>query len=157
MPALLHFACNARWLTANGVTVYIHGDTSLCDSLTATLRPESKIKPNCRTISRVEKVPNKAEMIAHLGSRKVEAFTAHKPKPQLTGNFGLQLSLELTPRGDTKTTPPFYQTSAHGVFTGGDTKYPVQIVPNASLTGAAAAAGVSAQVQAVIPGHNSMV
>ena len=158
MPAL-HFARNALQLTPNGVTVYTNGDTSLLDSLTTTLGPESKIKPDSRTISRLEKGPNKAEVIVHFsdGSRKVEAFIAHKPKTQLTGNFAQQLNLELTPGGDIKSTPPFYQTSVHGVFTGGDTSYPVKIVPNALFTGAAAAAGVSAQLQAENLGQKSMV
>lgn len=82
---------------------------------------------------------------------------AHKPKCQLSGSFAQQLGLELSPQGDLKATPPFYQTSSHGVFTAGDASYPVKIVPNALFTGAAAAAGVSAQLQAENLGHPSMV
>ena len=158
MPAL-QFARNALQLTPNGVTIYMNGDKSLCDSLTATLGPESKIKSNYQAISRLEKGPNGAEVIVHFsdGSHKVEAFLAHKPKTQLTGTLAQQLGLELTAAGDIKTTPPFYQTSVPGIFTGGDTSYPVKIVSNALFTGAAAAAGVSAQLQAESLGHKSMV
>jgi len=81
---------------------------------------------------------------------------AHKPKCQLSGTFAQQLGLELSPPGDLKATPPFYQTSLHGVFTAGDASYPVKIVPNAMFTGAAAAAGASAQLQAENFGHKSM-
>lgn len=50
-------------------------------------------------------------------------------------DFAQQLGLKLTPQGDLKAIPPFYQTSAPGVFTAGDTSSPLKIAPNALFTG----------------------
>ncbi|MCJ1471419.1 hypothetical protein MMC13_000058 [Lambiella insularis] len=156
-PAL-HFARNAHQITPNGVTIYTDGNKSLQDSLSSALGPDSIISVDSRTIARLEKGPRRAEVILHFsdGSRAVEGFLAHKPKCQLNGDFAQQLGLELTPQGDLKTTPPFYQTSVQGVFTAGDTSSPVKIAPNAMFTGAAAAAGVAAQLQAEALGHKPM-
>ncbi|KAL8972889.1 MAG: hypothetical protein Q9197_002585, partial [Variospora fuerteventurae] len=66
-------------------------------------------------------------------------------------------TLDLTPQGDFKTTPPFYQASVPGVFAAGDSCYPVKIANHALFTGAAAAAGIAAQLQAENLGHKSMV
>ena len=116
------------------------------------------MKVDSRTISRLEKGPDRAEVILHFndGSQAVEGFLAHKPKCQLSGTFAQQSGLELTPQGDLKTTPPFYQTSLKGVFSAGDVVSPIKIAPNALFTGAVAAAGVSAQLQAENLGHTPM-
>ena len=158
LPAL-HFARNALQLTPKGVNIYTNGSEPLRDSLTAALGPDSKMKIDTRIIARLEKGPHRAEIILHFsdGSKVVEGFLAHKPKCQLTGKFAQQLDLELSPQGDLKSTPPFYQTSLPGVFTAGDASYPVKIAPNALFTGAAAAAGASAQLQAENLGQKSMV
>ncbi len=158
-PPAMHFARNALQLTPNAVTIYTNGSESLFDSVTSALGPDSKIKADARTISRLEKGPHRAEVILHFsdGSQAVEGFIAHKPKCQLNGTFAQQLGLELTPQGDLKVTPPFYATSLPGVFTAGDTSSPVKIAPNALFTGAAAAAGVAAQLQAEALGHKSIV
>lgn len=158
-PPAMHFARNAYQITPNAVTIYTHGAEPLYDSLVSALGPDSKIKVDPRTITSLEKGPHRAEVILHFsdGSTAVEGFLGHKPKCQLNGTFAQQLGLELTPQGDLKTTPPFYQTSLPGVFTAGDTSSPVKIAPNALFTGAAAAAGVAAQLQAEAFGHKSMV
>ena len=158
-PPAMHFARNALQLTPNAVTIYTDGSETLCDSLTSALGPDSKIKVDARIISRMEKGPHRAEVILHFsdGSHVVEGFIAHKPKCQLNGTFTQQLGLELTPQGNLKVTPPFYMTSLPGVFTAGDTSSPIKIAPNALFTGAAAAAGVAAQLQAEALGHKSMV
>ena len=154
----MHFARNAHQLTPNGVTIYTHGSEALCDSLTTALGPSSKIKVDSREIARLEKGPHRAEVILHFadGSHAIEGFLAHKPKCQLVGTFAQQLGLDLTPQGDLKATPPFYQTSLSGVFTAGDTSSPMKIAPNALFTGAAAGAGVAAQLQAEALGHKPM-
>ena len=154
----MHFARNAHQLTPNGVTIYTNGSQSLRDSLTSALGPESKIRVDSRTIAQLEKGPHRAEVIIHFsdGSQVVEGFIGHKPKCQLNGTFAQQLGLELTPQGDLKAAPPFYQTSLPGVFAAGDIGSPVKIVPNALFTGAAAAAGVAAQLQAEALGHKPM-
>lgn len=143
----------------NGVTIYTNDSKPLSDSLTSALGPNPKIKVDSRTISRLEKGPHRAQVILHFsdGSQAVEGFLGHKPKCQLNGTCAQQLGLELTPQGDLKATPPFYQTSLSGVFTAGDASSPVKIAPNALFTGAAAAAGVAAQLQAEALGHKSMV
>lgn len=154
----MHFARNALQLTPNGVTIYTNGSEPLRDSLISLLGHDSKIKVDSRTITRLEKGSHRAEVVLHFsnGSEAVEGFIAHKPKCQLNGPFAQQLGLELTPQGDLKATPPFYQTSSPGMFTAGDTSSPVKIVPNALFTGAAAAAGVAAQLQAEALGHKPM-
>ncbi|KAL8648012.1 MAG: hypothetical protein Q9210_005224 [Variospora velana] len=159
VPPALHFARNALQLTPKAVTLYTNGNDSLRDALTTSLDVDSKITVDNRTINRLEKGPSRAQVILHFsdGSQAVQGFLAHKPKCQLTGPFAQQLGLDLTPQGDIKTTPPFYQTSVRGAFTAGDTSYPVKIANNALFTGAAAAAGVAAQLQADNMGHKSMV
>ena len=141
------------------MVIYTHENKNLRERLDAEIGPESKIKTDSRIIERLEKGPMKAEVIIHFsdGGSKVEGFLAHKPTCQLKGPFAQQLRLDLTPTGDIKTSPPCYQTSVPGVFAAGDTSYPIKIVPNALFTGAAAAAGVSAQLQAERLGHNSLV
>jgi len=158
-PPAMHFARNAHQLTPNGVTIYTSGHDSLHDSLVSALGPESCIKVDSRVITRLEKGKHRAEVILHFsdGNHAIEGFLAHKPKCQLSGTFAQQLGLELTPHGDLKVTPPFYQTSLPGVFTAGDTTSPMKIAPNALFTGGAAGAGVAAQLQAEAMGHKSMV
>ena len=157
-PPAMHFARNAHQLTPNGVTIYTNGSEILRDSLVKDLGPDSNISVDSRTITRLEKGPHRAEVILHFsdGSHAVEGFLAHKPKCQLSGTLAQQLGLELAPQGDLKAMPPFYQTSLPGVFAAGDTSSPVKIAPNALFTGAAAAAGVAAQLQAEAWGHKPM-
>lgn len=155
-PAL-HFARNALQLT-EAVTIYTHGAQQLSDALISALGPDSKIKIDSRVIKRLEKGPIRAEVILHFedGGQQVEGFLGHKPKCQLSGPFAQQLSLELTPAGDIKANPPFYQTSLQGAFVAGDASAPIKIAPNALFTGAVAGAGVAAQLQAENLGHKPM-
>jgi gliotoxin/aspirochlorine biosynthesis thioredoxin reductase len=122
------------------------------------LSTSSKIVVNTRVIRRLEKGPKKAEVIVHFqdGSQETEGFLGHKPKFQLKGPFAQQLGLDMTPMGDIKTDPPFLQTSVRGVFAALDDSSPVKIA-NALFTGAAVGAGVSAQLQADILGHQCMI
>ena len=155
----MHFARNAHQIIRKGVTIYTNGSEGVYSSLTSALGADPKIKVDQRAIMRLEKGPNRAEVILHFsdGSTAIEGFLAHKPSTQLNGHLAQQLGLELNTQGDIKATPPFNQTSLHGVFTAGDTSSPVKVVTTASSTGAAAGAGASAQLQAEAFGHKSMV
>jgi thioredoxin reductase len=67
---------------------------------------------------------------------------------EINGPFASQLSLELAPTGEIKTSPPFNQTSLEGVFACGDAATMMRAVPMAAAMGGMAAAGIAAQVEA---------
>ena len=162
-PAL-HFARNAHQITPSKVTLYTHGDSDLESSLKLSLNGNDELghpsfNIDNRRIAHLSKGSHGAEVMLHFtdGSSVTEGFLAHKPKCQLKGDFAQQLGLELTPQGDLQASPPFFQTTMRGVFAAGDVASPVKIANNALFTGAAAGAGVAAQVQADILGHKSMI
>ena len=97
-------------------------------------------------------------MILHFedGRSVNEGFLAHKPKNELIGKFHEQLGLEVNQQGDITTTPPFYQTSARGVFACGDGVSMFKAVANALYSGAGVAAGLSGQIQADAFGHKGI-
>lgn len=154
-------ARSAQWdqFTPHGVTIYTSGCHSLHDSLVSALGTESSFKVDSRVITRLEKCQHGADVILHFsdGSQAMEGWLAHKPKCQLSITFAQQLGLELTPQGDLKVTPPFYQTSLPGIFIAGDTSSPMKSAQNALYIGAAAAAGAVAELKAEASGHGSMV
>jgi thioredoxin reductase len=155
----MHFARNALQLTPQKVTIYTNGSQQLGSDLISALGTSSKIVVNTRVIKRFEKGARKAEVIIHFqdGNKETEGFLAHKPKCKLKGLFAQQLGLEMTPMGDIKTNPPFLQSSVRGVFAAGDDASPLKIANNALFAGAAAGAGVSAQLQADNLGHQGMI
>ena len=159
-PPALHFARNALQLTPERVTIYTNGAGDLSNDIIATVGagPESRLKVDSRRIKRLEKGANKADVILHFedGSSQIEAYLGHKPKTQVNGPFAKQLSLEMTPMGDIKTFPPFFQSSLSGVYTAGDCGSMVKIVTNALYMGASTAAGAAAQLQAETLGQKPM-
>ena len=159
MPAL-HFTRNALQITPAKVTLYTNGNEQLKGELTVALSSSGpKFAVDSRPIKKLEKGPKKAEVIIHFedGSTATEGFLGHKPKCQLKGPFAQQLGLEITPIGDIKAAPPFYQTSIRGIFAAGDDATPMKIANSALFTGAAVGAGVAAQLQADLLGHKSMI
>jgi thioredoxin reductase len=158
IPAM-HFARNALQITPGKVTVYTNGEEQLAGNLITAFGSESKFAVDSRAIQRLEKGPNNAEVIIHFqdGSSVTEGFMAHKPKSQLKDTLAQQLNLEMTPMGDVKVNPPFYQTSVRGVFAAGDNAGPIKIANNALFAGAAAGAGAAAQLQADNLGHKGMI
>ena len=155
-PAL-HFARSALQLTPQKVTIYTNGSQELEENLCSTIAEgkSTNIAVDSRKIVRLEKVLQGSEVVIHFedGTTTTEGFLGHRPKTQLTGSYVHDLGLELTAQGDIKTTAPFLQTSVRGVFAAGDSVYPVKIVNHAMFTGAAAASGVAAQLQAEKWGH----
>ena len=134
------------------VTMYTNGDEKLASEIKAKLekRPVSAMKVESRRISKLEKGPNRAEVIVHLedGTTKTEGFIAHKPRFVLRGDLHKQLGLEIAPPGMLKANPPFNQSSVQGVFVAGDTITPMQTVAHAVLSGSAAGTGAALQLQA---------
>lgn len=84
---------------------------------------------------------------------ETHGFLVHVPYTEVAGPFANQLSLELTPTGDTKTSQPFNETSPPGVFEVGDSGTPLKAVSQALAMGAFTAAGLTFQMcaeQAVV-------
>lgn len=67
---------------------------------------------------------------------------------ELNGPFASQLGLEIGPQGEIQTSPPFYETSVKGVYAAGDAASQRRMVVNAIHQGAAAGAGLVAQLLA---------
>ena len=141
---------------AEKVIIYTHGNENVTKDIEAALsqcKAESKTRKNIsvdsRKIVRLVKGPKGGEVEVHLedGEKKLQGFLAHKPKGELNGPFAEQLGLELTPQGDIKTTPPFNETSVHGVFAGGDSATPMKAANVALSAGGFVAAGVAAQLE----------
>ena len=84
----------------------------------------------------------------HLHTRTHTHTQAHQPFTQVNAPFARQLSLELTPTGDIKTSQPFHETTVPGVFAVGDCASPMKAVSQAAAMGALAAGGLAAQLGA---------
>jgi gliotoxin/aspirochlorine biosynthesis thioredoxin reductase len=133
------------------VTIYTHGNQQLGKELEDVLKTApAPMKVDVRKISKIVKAPERAQVILHFddGSRKTEAFLAHKPKTKLRGSLAAQLGLELTPMNTIKVNPPFNQTSVAGVFAAGDCSGPMQTVTAALNSGTATGGGAPLQIQA---------
>ena len=156
-PPALHHTRYALQLVSP-VTIYTNGSEEVAQELENELSSTSQIQVDSRVINQLVKGPKGAEVIIQFedGTEVVEGFLGHAPITQVRGPFAQQLSLELTPKGDLKTNPPFLQTSLTGVFAVGDCSSPMKITPNAQMTGSLAAAGVSAQLHAEALGHKPM-
>ena len=134
---------------SRNVTVYTHGNEKLAAELASPAQAKG-LAVDPRRIVRFHKMSDEdagVEMHFEDGSSKVLGFLAHKPRSELRGPWAEQLQLELTPQKDIKTTPPFYETSTHGVFAAGDCGNLLKIVSGALSSGMLAANGAAVQVQ----------
>lgn len=158
LPHALHMARQIVQLTGKA-TIYTNGDKLLATEIESKLSDSQPIIVDKRTILRLKKSAYESEVILYFedGTQEKEGFLAHKPKTQLNGPFAKQLALKLTPQGDFRTTPPFYQTNQRGIFACGDNGTSMKAITSALFTGSAVAAGVSGQLQADSFGHESIV
>ena len=95
------------------------------------------INVDARTIRSLSKGPYAADVLAEFvgSSKKTEAFLVHTPMRRVCNELTAQLSLQLTPMGDTVAEPPFYRTSVRGVFAAGDCVAPYKVTPRAIQVG----------------------
>jgi thioredoxin reductase len=142
---------------ADNVTIYTNGDEKVAEEIRDVLSkagPETRSKNNItiegKKIAKLVKGPKGAEIEVVLadGSKKTEAFVAHKPKGVVNGPFVEQLGLETTPQGDIKVNAPFNETSVPGVFAAGDCGTPMKAVTVAISAGGFVGAGVAASLAA---------
>lgn len=105
----------------------------------------------CFQASRSDEVFLARIMPAHLITPVPGIYThriqVHKPKTEINGPFARQLSLELTPQGDMKIIPPWYESTVPGVFAVGDCATPLKAVTQAVAMGTFGAAGLAMQLQ----------
>jgi thioredoxin reductase len=170
-PIAVHLAENAAQLSSQ-VTVYTNGSTELGSAVQSALtgKEDPKVfRVDTRPISRLSLVfppgsqEHKAINVEFAdGTSSTEAFLVHKPSTQIKGPFATQLGLELSPSpipliADIAANPPFYQTSARGVFAAGDCITPYKVIAQAISSGCNAAVGASAQLLAEKHGHHSLI
>ena len=154
----VHLSENAAQLTSS-VTIYTNGAEELGQQITAASGDGEKPNIDTRSIKRIKKGPKGAEVVLEFedGNKKTEVFLVHNPITHTKGPFAEQLGLELSPMGDIKADAPFHQTSVRGVFAAGDCVTPYKVTPGAISSGCNAAVAASAQLQAEVFGHHSMV
>jgi gliotoxin/aspirochlorine biosynthesis thioredoxin reductase len=131
------------------VTFYTNGSAEVAAQIEGMLGGASQVmKVDTRTIKKLVKSPNKAEVIVQFedGSEVTEGFLGHAPMTKAQGPFADQLGIEMTPMGDVKTTQPFPQTNVTGVFAAGDAASPMKVILNAQFMGSLAGSGVSSQL-----------
>ncbi len=155
-PAIaLHLSRMASRLT-DKVTIYTNGADDAAATLHDLLANEKggragAIAVDNRRLVRLEcGSGHPSEIIINFedGSSETQGFLVHQPHMTIAGPFAKQLELELTPTGDVKATPPFYETSMPGVFAVGDCATPLKAVSQALAMGAFAAAGLVFQLGA---------
>lgn len=149
LPAL-HFARQALRISKQ-VTLYTNGNKELAKQLEEALaKGPAPMTVNSKKIEKLVKGPERSQIVLHFGdgTSKTEAFLAHKPKTKLRGSLHEQLGLELGPKGNINTNPPFNQTSLKGVFAAGDCCSPMQTVTAALYTGTCTGGGAPSQLQA---------
>ena len=151
----LHLSRMARRFSER-VVLYTNGADELAAQLEAELRNDKSGRAGLVTVDnrRVERLRRgtgrESEVIVTLkdGSETTQGFLVHQPGSQVSGPFAKQLSLELIPSGDIKTSQPFYEASVPGVFAVGDCGNPMKAVSQAVAMGALAAGGLSFQLGA---------
>ena len=145
----------ARRLT-DKMTIYTNCAEDLAHTLTDQLTNDKggrsgAVTVDNRRLVRLERGmghPSEIVITFSDGSTETQGFLVHQPQTTVSGPFAKQLSLELTPTGDIKTTPPFNETSMAGVFAAGDCAVPVKVVPQALAMGGLTAGGISFQLGA---------
>jgi pyruvate/2-oxoglutarate dehydrogenase complex dihydrolipoamide dehydrogenase (E3) component len=171
----LHIARQALRLSKE-TTMYTLGNEQLAADIAAAIGATAapRMKVDARAISKLVKVPERAEVTIHFddGTTKTEGYMVHKPKTILRGDLAHQLGLELTPQGTEilfrqvvitltaqgtiKVNPPFNQTSVKGVFAAGDAANPMQTVTQAIFSGTACGGGAPLQLQAEAYGQKAL-
>ncbi|KAJ5894552.1 hypothetical protein N7495_006243 [Penicillium taxi] len=156
-PWALHVARQVSALTQT-VTIYTNGSEDLAKEVSADFGASVVMKVDSRVIKRLSKQAEKASVLVEFedGSSVLEGFIAHTPATKLHGQFAEQLGLELTPSGDIKAGPPFYQTTEKGVFVAGDNCGILKNVPHAIFSGSLAGMGVSTQIEAENQGQKPL-
>ncbi|QIW99544.1 hypothetical protein AMS68_005062 [Peltaster fructicola] len=146
--AVLHVARMAAQL-AKSITVYTHGDEKVAESLREVFAGKP-VQFEPRKIAELVDLPGKGVKIWFGdGESKVEAFLAHIPDTQLSGDLHTQLELEMENQFGhpcIKTNGMFRETSVSGCFAVGDVCTAVSSVTNAMQTGAMCAGGLSSQL-----------
>jgi thioredoxin reductase len=145
----------ARRLT-DKVTIYTNGAEDVAATVTDLLANDKggragEITVDNRRLVRLQRgCAHPSEIVIGFedGSAETHGFLVHQPHMTIAGPFAKQLELELTPTGDIKSTPPFYETSMPGVFAVGDCATPLKAVSQALAMGAFAAAGIVFQLGA---------
>lgn len=147
--AATHIGAQARNYT-NKVTIYTHANDQLATECKEKLVPSGFFVDN-RKIARFELGKEAAEVVIHFddGEQVTESFIVHRPLLKLRDEFASELGLEKDEPAVFKTKPPFNETSVAGVFVAGDAAVPFKISTLCLATGAIAAAGVQAQVNAM--------
>lgn len=164
VPPALHLARNVLQLVPKA-TIYTSGSKELAQSLQDAINDSKSEKPpqmvvDSRKIVRMQRGAKESQVILHFedDSKVTEAFLAHKPKSESSAAaLAKQLGLEMTPQGDIKADPPFYQGSEKGVFVAGDTNPTMKFVNSSMFTGCAVGSGLAAQLQAERWGQKSMI
>ncbi|KAK9848546.1 hypothetical protein MYU51_016585 [Penicillium brevicompactum] len=156
-PLALHVARQASAFS-DSVTIYTNGSEELAQGIKASLGETTKFKVENRKIASLEKVNPNASVSVKLrdGTSLVEGFLAHTPETKPRGCFVEDLALEQTPKSDIKAGPPFFQTSAKGVFAAGDSCGMMKNAPNAIFSGSLAGMGASFQLSAELLGQQSL-
>lgn len=153
-------ARNGLQLTKS-VTIYTQGNVKLQQELEIAVGSKSKaaITFDARVIKSFSMPPDNSHITLAFedGTSKNEAFIATKPKCVLrSAKLSQDLGLELTPKGDIKTTPPLGETSVTGCFAAGDNANQFKSIPGAINTGSGAAAGAASHVQSRLYGQKSL-
>ncbi|KAI1493557.1 FAD/NAD(P)-binding domain-containing protein [Biscogniauxia mediterranea] len=148
-----------RLAARSSVTVYTDGaDADAAGLRAAGLRSRRRFRVDERRIVGLARDPEmegeegEAGVLVMLadGSVAREGFLAHVPNFELGGPASLitNLHLQLAAQGHIEARPPFWATSAPGVYAAGDCATPLRSVAMAAAMGAAAAAGLAHELQA---------
>lgn len=157
IPFGLHVARQASSLSKS-VTIYTNGSEELASNLVSAFGWAEQMTADSRRIKRFKKGQKNAEVTIQFedGTEAVEGFLAHAPATKARDPFIEQLGLEMTPSGDIKAGPPFYQTSVKGVFAAGDNCLQMKNILLALSAGSLAGMGASTQILAESLGQKSM-
>ncbi|KAI1170434.1 thioredoxin reductase [Nemania sp. FL0916] len=153
MPQFTYHLSHLGNQLAASVTVYTNGS----EELAATVKPTFEGKPWKLDTRKIAKLALRAQdahdtavkITFEDGETVTEDFVGHAPMTIVRGPFAEQLGLKLSAigGGEYETRPPFFATEVKGVYAAGDVVTPFKVWPNASASGAQAAAGVAVALQ----------
>ncbi|KAI0206379.1 FAD/NAD(P)-binding domain-containing protein [Astrocystis sublimbata] len=138
---------------ASGVNVYTDGNETLGAEIRALLKSTKTFRIENRKIKALANdtdVQGEAGVLVTLedGTVNREGFIAHVPDFELNGSFAQDLGVEIAPQGHIHTIPPFFNTTAAGVYAAGDCATLMKSVPTATMMGSFVAAGLAHALQA---------